>query len=197
MGECLFKAKKFYFEKFLPSLAPYVIIKNSDQAINEMAQDSRDTETAQDIESNLQTRVPESSTTIESVVKIAACTTLLPCPAMSSDKLSSSKSVDTHDVQIIGETKASTVSIQTVLQQLNIRKHPIKGDGNCLYHSVAHQAGLVSQISQGDEYISQQLRKIALSTMLNHADVCKESGITVHQWKQKRQDIVKSGTCGR
>ena len=112
-------------------------------------------------------------------------------PAVSS----SSKYVDTHAVQIIGETKASAVSIHTVLQLLNIRKHAIKGDGDCLYHSVAHQAGLVPK-RQGDQYISQQLRKVALSTMLNHDDVRKESGLSVCQWKQKRQEIVKSGTWG-
>ena len=48
MSECLLKAKKFYFEKFLPSLAPYMIIKNSQHAINKIARDSRDTTTAQD-----------------------------------------------------------------------------------------------------------------------------------------------------
>jgi len=86
--------------------------------------------------------------------------------------------------------------MQTVFQHLNVSKNLIKGDGDCLYHSVAHQAGLVPQISQGEEYISQQLRKVAFSTMLNHADVCKESGLLVRQWKQKRQNIVKSGTWG-
>ena len=113
-------------------------------------------------------------------------------PAVSS----SSKYVDTHAVQIIGETKANAVSIHTVLQLLNIRKHAIKGDGGCLYHSVAHHAGLVPKHSQGNQYISQQLRKVALSTILNHNDVRKESGLSVRQWKQKQQEIVKSGTWG-
>jgi len=196
IGDCLLKAKKFYFEKFLPSIAPCVIIKNSEQAINKMAKDSRDTKTTLDIESKLQTRVSKSSATTKSVVKKAVCTTLLPHTVVPSDKVISSKSVDTLDVQITGESQASTVSIQMVLQHLNLRKHPIKGDGDCLYHSVAHQAGLVAQLSKGDEYISQQLRKVALSTMLNHADVRTESRLSVNQWKQKQQEIVKSGTWG-
>ena len=32
--------------------------------------------------------------------------------------------------------------------------------------------------------------------MLNHDDVRKESGLSVHQWKQKWQKIVESGTWG-
>ena len=144
----------------------------------------------------MQITVFESRVTTKPVIKKADLTMLSSCPAVSSDKSSSGKSGETHDVKIIRETKAGTMSLQTVLQHLNIKKHPIKGDGDCLYHSVAHQAGLVSQLSQGDEYISQQLRRIALSTMLNHADVRKESGLSVLQWKQKRQEIVKSGTWG-
>ena len=105
-----------------------------------------------------------------------------------------SSSVDTQEVQITGVSNVNTLSIQTVFQHLNVRKHLIKGDVDSLYHSVAHQPGLVPQISQGEEYISQQLRKVALSTMLNHADVRKESGLSVRQWKQKWQEIVKSGT---
>ena len=104
-----------------------------------------------------------------------------------------SSSVDTQEVQITGESNVNTLSIQSVFQHLNVRKHLIKGDGDCLYHSVTYQAGLVPQISQGEEYISKQLRKVALSTM---SDVHKESGLLVHQWKQKWQKIVKSGTWG-
>jgi len=96
----------------------------------------------------------------------------------------------------LGEAKASTMPIQTVLRYLNLKKHPIKGDRDGLYHSVAHQAGLVSQLSRGEEYKSQQLRRVALSTMLNHDGVRKESGLSAQQWKLKRQEIVKSGTWG-
>ena len=131
--------------------------------------------------------VLQSNATTKSVVKKTACTTLSPCLVMSSDK---SSSIKINDIQIVGEAKASTMPIQTVLQNLNLKKHPIKGDGDCLYHSLAHQAGLVSQFSRGEEYISQQLRKVALSTMLNHDGVRKESGLLVQQWKLKRQEIA-------
>ena len=166
MSECLRKAKKFYFEKFLPSLAPYVIIKNSQHAFNKIAKDIRDTTTTtardtattrdttiasdtatgHNTKSDLHTRsrVSESSAITKSVAKKTAYTIMLPGVS------SLSKSVDTHAVKIIGESKGSAVSIQTVLQHLNIRKHAIKGDGDCLYHSVAHQAGLVPKHSQGE-----------------------------------------------
>ena len=200
MNECLCKAKKFYFEKFLPSLAPYVIIKNSDDlATYEIAHDSRDTKAAPHTESNTQTRVSERSATTKSVAKVTTCATLLSSVDTQDDRITVgtahdsedtktapdtesntraqtrvsersattksvakvttcatlSSSVDTQDVRITGETNVNTLSIQTVFQHLNIRKHLIKGDGDCLYHSVAHQAGLIPQLSQGDEYISQ------------------------------------------
>ena len=158
----------------MPSLAPYVIITNSQHAINKIAQDIRDTATARDtatgqnIKSDLHTksRVSESSVITKSIVRKPACTTM--SPAVSS----SSKYVDTHAVQIIGETKANAVSIQTVLQLLNIRKHAIKGDRDCLYHSVAHQAGLVPNRVR----VINTVKKGSTINNVDHDDVRKESG---------------------
>jgi len=97
ISKCLLKAKKFYFEKFLPSLAPYVIIKDSDQAINAM--DSRNSKTAS-VDTKHTTMVSEGSATAKSVIKKTACTNLSPCLVVSCDKPSSNQSVKKHDIQI-------------------------------------------------------------------------------------------------
>ena len=100
------------------------------------------------------------------------------------------------DVQIVGATNTNSLALEAVLLLMSVKKHIVKGDGNCLYHSIAHQAGLVSQSSKGDEHVSQQLRKVAQSMMWKHPDVRKESGLTVIQWLQKRQEILETNTWG-
>ena len=66
-----------------------------------------------------------------------------------------------NDVQVVEATKTDSMSLQAVLLHMKARRHVVKGDGNCLYHSIAHQAGLISLSSDCDEHISQQFRKIA------------------------------------
>ena len=58
-----------------------------------------------------------------------------------------------------------SLPIVDVLQQLNVKKHVVKGDGSCLYQAVAHQAGLISASCQVDANISMWLRKVALAMM--------------------------------
>ena len=54
------------------------------------------------------------------------------------------------DVQILSMKQTSSLSLNCVMQQLHVVKHVIKGDGSCLYHAIAHQAGFISSTCKGD-----------------------------------------------
>ena len=199
--EAVQTAKKFYFEKFLSSVVPYMIIKSlSSTQVHEVAQDTY----YQAL--NRHTSHPDRT----AVVSIGKTSVLppynkfSPSPAVPSASKVSQNFVTSNqtkldtvdDVQIVGATKAKLLALDAVLLHMSVKKHEVKGDGNCLYHSIAHQAGLVSQASKGEEHVSQQLRKIAQSMMWKHPDVQKESGLTVIEWLQKWQDIVKTNIWG-
>ena len=72
------------------------------------------------------------------------------------------------DIQILAIKRTSSLSLTIVMKMLHVVKHVVEGDGSCLYHAVAHQAGLISNTCKGNEIISLHLRKIAVVTMLKH-----------------------------
>jgi len=55
--------------------------------------------------------------------------------------------------------------VNTVLKQINVVRHIIDGDGSCMHHAVAHQAGFISKSSRGDRATSNLLRKIVWKMM--------------------------------
>ena len=75
--------------------------------------------------------------------------------------------------------------MDSLLRQLHVRKHLVKGDGSCLYHAVAHQAGLIPANSKGDSIISIELRKVVLAMMLKYPHVRQEDGLSMLQWLEK------------
>ena len=62
----------------------------------------------------------------------------------------------------------------------------VDGDGNCLYHAIAHQAGFIEQSCHEDTLVAKMLRILALHFMQNYPDVCIEDGTTQLQWGRKR-----------
>lgn len=100
------------------------------------------------------------------------------------------------DVQIVAAAITTSLPIDNVLQQLNIKKHTVKGDGSCLYHALSHQAGFISSTSQGNESISQQLRKLAVSIMQKYPDVRIEDNLPLTSWSKKQQDILDPNNWG-
>ena len=60
------------------------------------------------------------------------------------------------------------------MEQLHVVKHVVKGDGSCLHHAVAHQAGFIYRSSQGSENISLYLRKVVVDTISKHPSVHQE-----------------------
>jgi len=76
------------------------------------------------------------------------------------------------------------------------KKYFFKGDGSCLYHAVAHQAGLITTYSKGDDMVSGHLRRLALLTMLNYPAVRLESGLSEEQWLGKQKQVVHPTSWG-
>ena len=99
---------------------------------------------------------------------------------------------ETFDVQL--ETAYAKPSkyrtIQSVLKHLQIKRHTVKGDGSCLYHAIAHQAGLIASSSTGDEVMSNHLRQLTLLAMLNYQLECSLSD---QDWQAKQLQVLT--TC--
>ena len=100
------------------------------------------------------------------------------------------------DVQIVAVRKTDSLSLTSVMQQLHVVKHVVKGDGSCLYHAVAHQAGFISRSSQASENISLYLRKVVVDTMSKHPSVRQEIGMSNLQWLHKQLEILKPSSWG-
>jgi len=71
-----------------------------------------------------------------------------------------------------------------------LKRHSVKGDGSCLYHAIAHQAGLITASSSGDELVSGHLRHLAFLTMLNFPAVQLETTMPQEEWLQKQKEIL-------
>ena len=82
------------------------------------------------------------------------------------------------------------------MQKLHVVKHVVNGDGGCLYHAVAHQAGFITKCCKGNEKISLHLRKVAVDSMLKYPSVCSETGLSKLQWLGKQFEILKPDTWG-
>ena len=73
------------------------------------------------------------------------------------------KVADSEDLELVAVfSKPSTClqSLQILLDHLMLKRHSVNGDGSCLYHAVAHQAGLITASSTGDEVVSRHLRLV-------------------------------------
>ena len=87
------------------------------------------------------------------------------------------------------------MTLKSILQQLNVSKHSVTGDGSCLYHAIAHQAGFISRNNRGDKIVSGFLRQVVLK-MTEYPDVRLEDGLTTAQWLQKKQTILDLAQWG-
>ena len=86
----------------------------------------------------------------------------------------------------------SKPSPKSLLKHLKLQKHCVKEYGNCLYHAVAHQAGLIMSSSSGDELVCKHLRQLTLLTMLNYPAVQSEDFISQGEWIEKQQTILQN-----
>ena len=83
-----------------------------------------------------------------------------------------------------------------ILQQLHCTPHTVCGDGNCLYYSIAHQAGYIEPSSRGDKCVGQQLRMLTLITMQKYPDVRTEEGLSQQQWETKKLRVLQATEWG-
>jgi len=100
------------------------------------------------------------------------------------------------DLVVTGSQLCKSLLFSAVLRELSVKCHLVNGDGSCLYHAVAHQAGLISKNSRGDGTISFQLRQLALNMMTKHPAVRVEDGLTAVQWLQKKMTILEPSEWG-
>ena len=100
-----------------------------------------------------------------------------------------------EDIQLLSVSPDGRPSID-LLQQLGCVRHPVNGDGNCLYYSIAHQASLIGPDCHGDNSIASQLRILALICIQKYPGVCLEDGMTLQQWEQKKLQILHQGEWG-
>ena len=76
--------------------------------------------------------------------------------------------------------------MRSVLQQLNVNKHSVTGDGSCLYHAIAYQAGFISNV----------LRQIVLKMMAEYPGVLLEDGLSTAQWLQRKLKTLDPSQWG-
>jgi len=58
-----------------------------------------------------------------------------------------------EDVSIVCDSTVSNPPPSSnVLEKLHYMQHKVYGDGNCLYHAIAHQAGCIKQNCYGDTF---------------------------------------------
>ena len=181
MNVALSKAHKFYFDKFLPSAVPYVIISPDDTNTDNHSSLYPSTHEQVNKASNpLVTELASEYVMITTDSPRFNTTTRIPLI------------IATPDVQITRshKYKSSTYSFDPVLKDLSVKCHSVSGDGSCLYHAVAHQVGLISKDSRGDRNINSSLHQLTQSRMINHPEVRAEDGLIKVQWLQKKMTIL-------
>ena len=96
--------------------------------------------------------------------------------------------------EITGSHTSKSLSLNQVFQELKCKCHYVHGDGSCLYHAVAHQAGFIDETSKGDIFISGQLRQPVFDMMVKHPGVREEDGLSVAQWLQRMMLVNNPST---
>lgn len=129
------------------------------------------------------------------------CTKKQPCSdkkRFKTDNTQSSHDQEDSDVQLVATyAKPSKYkTIQSVLKHLQLKRHAVKGDGSCLYHAIAHQAGLITSSSTGDEVVSNHLRRLTLLTMLNYPAIQVECSLSDQDWQAKQQQVLATSQWG-
>ena len=104
--------------------------------------------------------------------------------------------METDELEIISISKHDSFPLRTILHNLKSKKHSVYGDGSCLYHAIAHQAGFIDVNSKGCKIISGQLRRMVLKVMSEYPAVRLEDGLSSAQWLERQQVILNAGEWG-
>ena len=104
--------------------------------------------------------------------------------------------INTNDIEITSITKHNSLPLSSVLQLLNFKKHSVNGDGSCLYHAIAHQAGFINNNSRGCTIISKHLRQMVFKVMTDYPAVRLEDGLSIIQWLERKQAVLDPAEWG-
>ena len=160
--QAIAKARIFYFDLFLPSITPCMLICS------------------------------DSSHTVDVMQKVEIHKKKIEAPIQPSLPTN-----ECEECVIVDVSKVNRPSLPpSLLHQMHFARHKVNGDGNCLYHSIAHQAGFIKFDCHGDTYVAQQLRSLALNCMHKYPDVRLEEGITLAQWEKKKANILQPNEWG-
>ena len=211
MDKALKKARKFYFNKFLPAITPYMIISSCGHSTlpqsNLTKQTPVDSQILTNLESNAKCNVIKSdpnvsvvmySTSVQHVNRTQDSGTEKQVPLYQKAQ-KTKQPPDCDDVQFVAAySKPSPVfqTFKSILLHLKLQKHPVRGDGNCLYHAIAHQAGLIPSSSSGDETVCRHLRHLTFLTMLNYPAIQSEGFFSQGEWMEKQQTILQDNEWG-
>ena len=214
MDKALIKAQNFYFNKFLPSITPYMIISPSGNSSLSQYSPTKEvpdkqvlpklepkTKCSTDPNPNLvihRTSVHQDSRKqdfdTEKLMPARNCDQVLDKSVCQKTQPS-----DCDDLQLFAAYSKSSPAFQTmksVLQHLKLQKHVVRGDGNCLYHAVAHQAGLIPSSSSGDEAVCRHLRHLTFLTMLNYPTIQAKGSLSQVDWMDKQQAVLQDNEWG-
>jgi len=100
------------------------------------------------------------------------------------------------DLEVIGSDTCKSLQFSVVLKEIGVKYHVVNGDGSCLYHAIAHQAGFISKSSRGDVRISYQLCQLALNMMTKYSAIRTEDDLTVEKWLEEKLTIIQSSEWG-
>jgi len=177
MDEVILRAKSFYFNLYLPSVVSNFIISRSGKHSGKQLDNVKQLDGTKQLDNAKQ---------LDSVKQLDD-TKQLDGPRLSHLTKSFLYSGE-PDVQIISAHKPqNSLPLSSVLQQLKLSRHTVNGDGSCLFHATAHQAGLIAKSSHGDMMISNHLRQLVLKMMNEHPTVRLEEGLSVLQWMKKQK----------
>ncbi|XP_065884579.1 uncharacterized protein [Dysidea avara] len=219
MDKALTKAQNFYFNKFLLAVTPYMII--SPCGYSNLSQNSPTKEiplhrqvlpklepsTKCNTDPYLNLGMHRTSVShIKQDSKKQEFNTEKLVPARNCDQIPG-KSVyqkiiqpsECDDLQLVAaysKPSPEFQSMKSILLHLKLRKHAVRGDGNCLYHAVAHQAGLIPSSSSGDEAVCRNLRHLTFLTMLNYPTIQSEGSLSQVDWMDKQQAVLRDNKWG-
>lgn len=151
MNAALSKAKLFYFDKFLPAIASYFIVHTSVlcSSVTPFNPGQLKPDYSKDHEhlkhSTIKVSMKLGSQIFNDKSKASKTETVLKSQKhedhgkVKVDTKNHDKAAE--DLQLVAVyTKPPSCSqnLQTLLEYLQLRRHSVRGDGSCLYHTVAH-----------------------------------------------------------
>ena len=127
----------------------------------------------------------QSHTSASQAVTSSSTRATASCIGECNPRATSTANSDEDAVIFVKDVPAQSQSWSQVMKRLQLRWHVVRGDGSCMYHAVAHHAGLIVVTGHGDVSVHAQLRQLAVVAMRQHPGVREEDGLSLAQWQAK------------